>query len=86
MPEFDPPQRRGTRDNSSDHRIQQLEAELKLLVYKHDELAKDFLDYQKQTHEKMKWNTGMLFTFIGSIIIPAVAIIITIFSRSNVSP
>lgn len=86
MPEIDPPPIRRGRDHNLEARIQQLEGDYKLLAYKHEELASDFRAYEKHSQERMKWNTGMLLTFIGSILIPAVTIIITILSKPDVTP
>lgn len=84
MVENNPPPRRGR--DTSEQRIHELEKQLSLISYKHDELEKDFREYQRQTAEKMKWSTGLLVTFIGSIIIPAVTIVITLANQTPTTP
>ena len=92
MSDTPPPSNRGhlsrleERIHRLEERVHQLSNGAQLSDYKHNELDKDFRNYEKHTQERMKWNTGMLLTFIGSILIPAIPIIVTILSKSDAPP
>ena len=84
MPEYPPqPSQRQAR---LEERVHDLANKLDLLSYKHGELEKDFAENQRQTAEKFKWNMGLLMTFIGSVVLPAIALIVTLLSKGDPSP